>query len=60
MNVRELIEELQKHDPELTVVHSTGMMQDREEVTGASLPEDRLDIAYDTRMKRIDKWLCID
>lgn len=32
MNVRELIEVLGKADPEATVIHSTGIMQDYEEV----------------------------
>lgn len=37
MNVAELITELSKLPPDLMVVHSTGTMQDREEVEGVRL-----------------------
>lgn len=61
MNVRELIAELQKHDPETTVVHSTGLMQDLEEVTGVSTPKDHYsNRAWDKSVNVIREWICID
>jgi len=61
MNVQDLIAELQKHDPNLTVVHSTGPMQDLEEVTGLSTPNDHFsNMAWDTSINVIREWICID
>lgn len=57
MTVRELITLLGDLPPDLMVVHSTGMMQDREEITGYAFPEPA-QIAWTSNINMIhDGWV---
>jgi hypothetical protein len=63
MNVKELITELEKMDPDLLVVHSTGLMQDHEEVIEVFVAKDKgYTTAWtkDTKMLKGGDWIIID
>lgn len=58
MNVAELIAELSKLPPDLLVVHSTGTMQDREEVRDVQHGESE-QTAWTTNLDRLSdgQWI---